>query len=78
MAQIEIGQRVQVIDGGLTEYKQFGTVVAAGTSNSWFVQLDGDAQPAGQTFFQSEELQAVDASAIELDQSLAATEEATS
>lgn len=51
MPQIGIGQRVQVIDGGLTEYKQFGTVMAAGTSNSWFVQLDGDEQSVEQTFF---------------------------
>ncbi|MDP9312109.1 MAG: hypothetical protein M3R24_14700 [Chloroflexota bacterium] len=78
MAQITIGQRVQVIDGGLTEYKQFGTVVAAGTSNSWFVQLDGDGHLASQTFFHVEELQAVGTAAPGLDQALAATEEATS
>ena len=78
MAQIEIGQRVQVIDGALTEYKQFGTVVAAGTSRSWFVQLDEDEEAAGQTFFHGEELQLVGAFATELDQPLAAMEEATS
>ena len=73
MAQIEIGQRVQVIDGGLTEYKRLGTVVAPGTSGSWFVELDGDAQSAGQTFFHVEELQA-----ISLDQALDVSEEVAS
>ncbi|PLS77780.1 MAG: hypothetical protein CYG59_21935 [Chloroflexi bacterium] len=61
----------------MTEYKQFGTVVAAGTSNSWFVQLDGDEQSASQTFFHVEELQAVGAVVGGLDPALAAMEEAT-
>lgn len=55
MAQIGIGQRVQVIDGGLTEYQQLGTVVAAGPSDSWFVHLDASPLDV-QTFFQVEEL----------------------
>ncbi len=77
MAQIEIGQRVQVIDGGLTEYKQCGTVVAAGSSSSWYVQLDGNEQPGSETFFHIEELQAVEPAAIGPDQMFDITEEIT-
>lgn len=75
MPQIGIGQRVQVIDGGLTEYKQFGTVMAAGTSNSWFVQLDGDEQSDEQTFFQVEELQVVEPVISEADKGRVTMEE---
>lgn len=75
MPQIGIGQRVQVIDGGLTEYKQFGTVMAAGTSNSWFVQLDGDEQSVEQTFFQVEELQVVEPVISEADKGRVTMEE---
>ena len=74
MAQIEIGQRVQVIDGGLTEYKQCGIVVAAGSSSSWYVQLDGNEQPGSVTFFHIEELQAVETAAIDPDQPLDVTD----
>ncbi len=77
MAQIGIGQRVRVIDGDLMEYKQCGTVVAAGTSNSWYVRLDGAEQAAGQTFFQVEELQTVEPGATGPDQTLAVVEEIT-
>lgn len=78
MAQIGIGQRVQVIDGGLKEYKQCGTVVAAGTSSSWNVQLDRVAHIAVQTFFHGEELQTVGSITTGLEQRLHVTGEGAS
>lgn len=78
MARIGIGQRVQVIDGGLTQYKQFGTVVAAGTSSSLFVLLDNADESNMQTFFHSEELQSMEPDTIQLDQTLQVVEDASS
>lgn len=55
--QLAVGQRVRVIDGEVPQFGQFGLVVAAGTSASWYVRLDDGA--AERTFFQSEELEPV-------------------
>ncbi len=60
MEQIEIGQRVRVIDGALIHYRQVGTVVDAGSANDWYVHLDHDQdRPAAQILFHVEELEAV-------------------
>ncbi len=60
MEQIEIGQRVRVIDGSFVHYGQVGTVVDAGSANDWYVHLDHDQdRPAAQMLFHVAELEAV-------------------
>ena len=59
MEQIQIGQRVRVIEARLVHYRRVGTVVAAGDAGGWYVHLDyDDTRPDTQIFFHAEELEA--------------------
>lgn len=60
LEQIGIGQRVRVIDGGLPNYGQIGTVVAVSIEHNWYVHLDSDGTH-DRPFFQVEELEIVHA-----------------
>jgi hypothetical protein len=58
MEQIQIGQRVRVIDGRLVHFRQVGTVVEASDTGGGYVHLDyDDDRPDGLIFFHAEELE---------------------
>ncbi len=58
MRQLQLGQRVRVIEPRLVHYRQVGTVVAEGESGGWYVHLDyDDDRPENRVFFHAEELE---------------------